>query len=415
MAVFSFALQSCVHDEIYSSTDPASKEYHSKSLWKEDEKYIKNVIKVFDEYADKSYFASNFGEVYWDYATTMGTYDEKFLEVPVIKNGKINFILLVYREDNRILFKRKDEESSKEFFNVLVFTDRVKNKLSGKILGEIGNTSKSFCYTVETTVEWTNDDGSQGPTFSHSETHCVPTGPSLPCQAIDTQSTCGTQGSGGSGGGGYSYPQNSNQDIITTYLQSYPCAQSIAQQLPNLQNDIGAAMRQIFDNNKKYNITFKPKTGLGTTDGETSATYSNEFNNFNAVINLNDQVLLNATKEYILVTMYHEVIHAFLKYENFRLGDTAFHDQYPGVIVGYDYAANGVIINRYTFMPNHQQLIPFLTTLQNIISQYNPNLPHDTVVAMARAGITTLTIEQSELNENERNTLSGKSKGTKCP
>ncbi|OPG90436.1 hypothetical protein B2I21_35425, partial [Chryseobacterium mucoviscidosis] len=79
IAVFLFLLHSCVHDEIYSSSDPASAEYHSKSLWKEDEKYIKNVMKVFDEYADKSYFASNFGDVYWDYATTMGTYDEKFL------------------------------------------------------------------------------------------------------------------------------------------------------------------------------------------------------------------------------------------------------------------------------------------------------------------------------------------------
>ena len=144
----------------------------------------------------------------------MGTYDEKFLEVPVVKNGKINFILLVYREDDRIFFKRKDEESSKEFFKVLVFTDRIKNKLSGRILGAGGNTSKTFCYTVETTVEWTNDDGSPGPTFSHSETYCFPTGPSLPCQALDTESNCGggygNGGSGGSGGGstGYPYPQN---------------------------------------------------------------------------------------------------------------------------------------------------------------------------------------------------------------
>ena len=74
MAVFIFIVQSCVHDEIYSSTDPSSKEYHSKSLWKEDEKYIKNVMKVFDEYADKNYFTGNFGNVYWDYATTMGTF-----------------------------------------------------------------------------------------------------------------------------------------------------------------------------------------------------------------------------------------------------------------------------------------------------------------------------------------------------
>jgi len=62
---------SCIHDETLASSDPASKEYTNKSLWKEDEKYIKNVRKVFDTYADKNYFFTNSGEIYWDYALTM--------------------------------------------------------------------------------------------------------------------------------------------------------------------------------------------------------------------------------------------------------------------------------------------------------------------------------------------------------
>jgi hypothetical protein len=136
-------------------------------------------------------------------------------------------------------------------------------------------------------------------------------------------------GGGGSGGGN----ENSNQDITIDQLQNYPCAHSIAQQLPNLNNSIASNMRQIFQNNTKYNITFRAKSGLGTTDGETFATYSTEFDTFNAVINLNDEVLLNATKEYILVTMYHEVLHAFLKYQLYKLGNTEFQAQYPGVTV----------------------------------------------------------------------------------
>lgn len=221
---------------------------------------------------------------------------------------------------------------------------------------------------------------------------------------------------GGDGGGGLDIPEpeNINQDIISE-LQGYPCAQNLVQQLPTLKNDLATSMRQIFANNKNYNITFRPKPGLGTTDGETFSTSSTEFNSFNVIINLNDQVLLNATKEYIIVTMYHEVIHAFLSYEKFRLGNIAFQEQYPGVIVGYDYAPNGDVINRFTYIDGHQQLIPFLTTLQNILSQYNPNLPHDVIVAMSRAGITTLTPQQSVLNSNERNTLLGNSQGTQCP
>ncbi|WP_294251741.1 hypothetical protein [uncultured Chryseobacterium sp.] len=213
-AVFLFTFSSCVHDEVYSASDPESSEYTNKSLWKENEKYIKNVKQIFDEYADHQYFSSHFGTVYWDYATTMGTYDESLLEVPVIKNSEVSFILLVYREGDRVFFKRKDEENSKKFFHTLVFTDRKKHRVSGKIPAGNKTASKTVCYTMETTVTWTNDDGSEGPTFSFSETHCFPTGPSLPCQAVDVNQTCGGSGGGygggssGGGGGnnGYPYP-----------------------------------------------------------------------------------------------------------------------------------------------------------------------------------------------------------------
>ncbi|MCW3162804.1 hypothetical protein, partial [Chryseobacterium oryctis] len=118
MSAFAFMLHSCVHDEITTSINPQSKEYHSKSLWKEDEKYIENVIKVFEKYGDENYFTANFGNIYWDYAITMGT-KETFLEAPVIKNGKVNFILVVEKEGDRVFFRRKDNEESKKFFNAL--------------------------------------------------------------------------------------------------------------------------------------------------------------------------------------------------------------------------------------------------------------------------------------------------------
>ncbi len=209
--VFLFTLSSCVHDEVYSASDPASGEYTNKSLWKEDEKYIKNVKQIFDEYADHQYFSSSFGTVYWDYATTMGTYDESFLEVPVVKNSKVSFILVAYREGDRIFFKRKEEDRSKEFFQVLLFKDR--RQLSGKILEGAPQSKGVVCYTQEITWTWTNDDGSEGPTYTFTETRCEHSGPYLPCQAVDVNQTCGGSGGGyggGSGGGGgnngYPYP-----------------------------------------------------------------------------------------------------------------------------------------------------------------------------------------------------------------
>ncbi|WP_223606820.1 hypothetical protein [Chryseobacterium sp. OSA05B] len=71
--------------------------------------------------------------------------------------------------------------------------------------------------------------------------------------------------------------------------------------------------------------------------------------------------------------------------------------------------------SRYTFIDEHQQLGAFLTTLQNILSAYNPSLPPEIIKAMAKAGITTMTPEEIKLNKNERDTMLGKHKGTKCP
>ncbi|WNI37199.1 hypothetical protein [Chryseobacterium sp. SG20098] len=212
LMILSTLLHACMHEETLASYDPASnsKEYTNKSLWKEDEKYIKNVKAVFDEYADKSYFTANFGAVNWDYALTMGNFDESYLEAPVIKNGKLNFVLVAYREGDRVFFKRKDERESNEFFNILVFKDR--NQLKGKIIDNASQNNKGLlCYTVEVTWTWTNDDGSAGETFTYNKTVCKSSGPYLPCQSVEVNGDCGGStaggppGSGSGGGSGYPY------------------------------------------------------------------------------------------------------------------------------------------------------------------------------------------------------------------
>ncbi len=52
LLAFSVTLYSCVHDEINSSANPSNYEYTSKSLWKEDEVYIRNVMKIYLEKRD---------------------------------------------------------------------------------------------------------------------------------------------------------------------------------------------------------------------------------------------------------------------------------------------------------------------------------------------------------------------------
>ncbi|WES95880.1 hypothetical protein P2W68_13570 [Chryseobacterium arthrosphaerae] len=215
LAIVSTFLCSCIHDETLSTNSEVtftSKEYHSKSLWKEDEVYIKNVKKIFETYADQNYFKDKAGEVAWDYTLTTG--EENLLEVPVIRNGKVNFILIVEREADRIYFRRDSDTRSRSFFEILVFKDR--KTLSGTIRENLKNSqAKSNCVTIEKTVTWTDTQTGAVLQVDHfTEMHCTSSGPKLPCEAIDMNSSCGggsgTSGSGGGtgggGGGGYPYP-----------------------------------------------------------------------------------------------------------------------------------------------------------------------------------------------------------------
>ncbi|MEI3788465.1 MULTISPECIES: hypothetical protein [unclassified Chryseobacterium] len=209
LIALSISLYSCIHDDMSSAADPVSKEYENKSLWKEDEKYIRNVKKVFDQYADKSYFSGKYGNVLWDHALTMGTFDESFLEVPISRNGKVNSVLTAERRGNRVFFKIRNEKSSNDFFDVLVFKDR--SQLKGNIISGNGDgiSSKTTCYTVTVTWTWTSETtGEVIDSYVFTKTRCTSTGPVLtepttPGDCLEEDCT-----GGGTGGGGYPYPSN---------------------------------------------------------------------------------------------------------------------------------------------------------------------------------------------------------------
>ncbi|WP_312399985.1 hypothetical protein, partial [Chryseobacterium sp.] len=124
LATFSFMLHSCVHDEMSTSADPSSKEYHSKSLWKEDEKYIKNVMQVYLENETRIRKVS--GEPLWDYAMTMGYFDESFLMVPIKSSNKVVSVLSVQRIEGKIYFNYSDNKEYITFFQRYLFSTRKK-------------------------------------------------------------------------------------------------------------------------------------------------------------------------------------------------------------------------------------------------------------------------------------------------
>lgn len=232
-------------------------------------------------------------------------------------------------------------------------------------------------------------------------------------------------GGGGNGNGeDISLPEKVDK-IDITELKTYPCAFAIAQELPNLKNDLGTALNKIFKNSDKYDITFRVSsrlTGKDPTDAETfgpkdPANYKG--NVFKQTIYFNKDVLANATKEYILVTMYHEVVHAYLNSELNRLGQQQFDIEYPGLYIeGRHLVIDGINaeIKTFFYYDNHQQAAAFINTLQEILMSNNPNLSTNTAKILSKAGMVALPPDEDKINRRERGidkTL-GIPEGTKC-
>jgi hypothetical protein len=175
LIVFSVLLYSCVHDEINSSTDPSSKEYHSKSLWKEDEVYIKNVMQVYFEHEND--ITKGNGIPLWDYAMTMGYANESFLLVPIADGNKIISCLQVPRNGGNITFMyENDPEHLKFFQGYTTLKDRRPLKLEN-FTSQTGRPAQVPC-KISSVSMWYPDDeyGANG----HWETHTVVTCPPEP-------------------------------------------------------------------------------------------------------------------------------------------------------------------------------------------------------------------------------------------
>ena len=219
-------------------------------------------------------------------------------------------------------------------------------------------------------------------------------------------------------GGGSSGNDARPEEKITDSLTS-PCAKAVLNEIPKLKDDIANIIREVFDSNHNFNITFfeDDKLKNTTTDGYCKVVNMDSISG-NVNIFLNPDILNNATKEFILVTMYHEALHGYLSYEKERLGDD-FEKKYPNV---YFYNAlsmnNGIVYEKFQFLESkkggHFKFAPFIDKLVEAVHSFNPNLPLNTAKAMAKSGIVRDMFDwEVQLNQNEREGNKNK-KGTKC-
>jgi hypothetical protein len=214
-------------------------------------------------------------------------------------------------------------------------------------------------------------------------------------------------------------------DIIDSLGAKYPCAGRLIASLPNLPTAVARLIYQAFDSKTNHNIVFKEGDAAyfaahTTEDGHTVT----EGTNSN--IYINPSVLAHGSNEYLLVTLYHEALHAFLNDEFNTLKATGFAAKYPAihVVARPNTAPNVTKENDYYFDegtyytqvdPKHRTMADYFTQeLRDAILAYNPSFPVDRATALARGGIFLNDTSNQAANDEEKDVRTGNSKGTKC-
>ncbi|MFC3199490.1 hypothetical protein ACFOET_17845, partial [Parapedobacter deserti] len=257
---------------------------------------------------------------------------------------------------------------------------------------------------------------------THSRTTCITinTGSNGEQEAIDWIDP----GDGGGGGPWQNPPEDQTVTMdINDELDDYPCAKALVVQLTALDNGLAKLLDEIFGDSENFEINFESSDLLADDEDGVETGHGLSFDNwnnptYNSTVKLNTFILENATKEYILVTMYHEALHSFLRAEQSRMGNATFHTKYPEM-TEYEYTyGNGKRTKKYKIAQNHARFAVYVDAMTDAIRSFNPNMPLASARAMAKMGIvesSSLSNTEKLLNGNERDVSKGNSKGTKCP
>ncbi|ASF44429.1 hypothetical protein [Capnocytophaga endodontalis] len=219
--------------------------------------------------------------------------------------------------------------------------------------------------------------------------------------------------------------QDKREDTIKDSLTT-PCAKALLAQAPTLANDIATLLNKTFGTNKNIDITIynKPFTDKSLVDSDAYSMLAKDVitdgeHHIDVYVHLNDNVLKTATQEYILATIYHEVLHGFLDVERQVLGEQVFHQKYPSVEEVKLPIGNGQRVKKYKLIQkqDHDKFAPYIESLaQSIMSLPNSKISLKTARAMAKVGIvegSSLSDEEKLINQGQRNGTDPT--GIKCP
>ena len=213
--------------------------------------------------------------------------------------------------------------------------------------------------------------------------------------------------------GGNTGITNCEQKTIIDSLRGYPCAQDLLRKFPTLRTEIANLVKNTFSANDNINVTFKVNVTLAgtTTDGRTIAPtgyvpgIADE-----ETVELNPDVLKYATKEYILVTLYHEALHAYFNKMKHQLSPTEFTNRFGTISVNGGRTLFPEVDGHFEMAANN-----YLNGLRDVIRAFNPNFDITRAYSLAQAGVVQLSPANRAINDQERDTRQTGYTGTKCP
>lgn len=272
---FLLLLLGCRADEAYfQSSDNIA--YTNRSLWQEDEMFIRIVKAVYEE--NKESINPTNEEVEWDYAMTMGLEDRSLVLVPVVSNNVVQYILEVRRKGEKVFFVKNYELKRRKFFQALLFGEYIRREESKSM------SSRLECVTRTISTWKPDDERYPDPETGNGRWESTTV---IDCQVLDEDRCYGIVDQFGvctnTGGGGYDLPPNwdiegggsggGNPNPKNTPPNNDPCAKAKngvtkANEFYK-KGDVKNAQTKIIEaakNGKENMIAFGSKTLNGTVE-----------------------------------------------------------------------------------------------------------------------------------------------------
>lgn len=173
LTILLISFGSCRNEEILGNTENSKEQLElikSKSLWKENIVFISKVKRVFDKKVDAKKFSKKHGTAYWEYALSFEKDGEPYIFVPIVKDNKVEEVMLVLKDKKKIRFYfNKDDASKKAFFDILI---KEKTAKAGSDVRKGNASNRLVCGWREITWMFENKDGSVS-VYSSYDYFCV--------------------------------------------------------------------------------------------------------------------------------------------------------------------------------------------------------------------------------------------------